>query len=138
MSHAIATIHALLAAVLTLASLAVAWRPADARTSIASRIAAIAAIGSAFLGASRLRVFEPTTRRATYFASHAAGAWLDRKMHFGLAACAFALALGAMSYAPPRSPRVTRTVASLAFAFACFAWLALVYVHARAPAAVLE
>lgn len=138
MSHAAVIAHALLASVLTLSLLVVAWRPAEPRTRIAARTAALTALVVTALGASRLRVFEPTTRRATYFASRAAGTWLDRKMHFGFAACAFALVLGALSFAPDPPPRVTRSVAVLAFAFACLAWLALVYVHARAPAAVLE
>jgi hypothetical protein len=130
--------HALFAAVLTLAALVVAWRPDHPRTRAACWTAAFSALAVASIGALRLRAFEPTARRATYFASRAAGAWLDRKMHFGVAACAFALALGALAFTRSTSPRVTRFVASLAFAFACFAWLALIYVHARVPNAVLE
>ncbi|MEI8255515.1 MAG: hypothetical protein WCJ30_07555 [Deltaproteobacteria bacterium] len=138
MNTALGWLHGILAAVLSLGAIATASRPAHLWGRRAAGISGLAALGTLAWGAWRIRAWEPGYRRAVYLASQGAGAWLDRKMHLGVAACCFAIA--AMFTAADRDapPWLLRLLAALSLVFACGAWLALTYVRARVPVASLE
>lgn len=138
MNTALAWMHGVLAVMLTLGALAAAWRPRDAWGRPGAGLSGLAAAGALAWGAWRVRAWEPGYRRAVYLASQGAGAWLDRKLHFGVAACCFAIA--AMWVAADRDapPWLLRLLAALAVVFACLAWFALAYVRVRVPVATIE
>ncbi len=138
MNAALAWLHGLLAATLSLGALAAAWRPDHPWGRRAAGASGLAALGVLAWGAWRVRAWEPGYRRAVYLASQGAGAWLDRKLHFGFAACCFALAAMFAASGRDTPPWLLRLLAALALAFACLAWFALTYVRARVPVASLE
>ena len=138
MSAAVTTIHIVLAALLVFPMLAIVWHPAHPRLRALARASGAVALVVLATGASRIRAWEPSTRRAVYFVSRDAGLWLDRKIVFGVAACTLALALAALSFVREPSPRVVRVLAIASLVLALAAWFAVVFVHARAPAAAVE
>ena len=138
MNTALVWLHGLLGFALCIGTLATAWRAGTPLARRASMVAGLAAIVLLGWGASRVRAWEPSYRRAVYLASHSAGNWLDRKMHFGVAACCFALAAMFTSLDRNAPPWLLRLLAALSFAFAMLAWIALAYVRARVPNATLD
>lgn len=138
MNTALVWLHGLLATAMAIGTLAAAWRPGTLLGRRAAGFSGLAAIVVLAWGVSRIRAWEPGYRRAVYLASHAAGNWLDRKTHFGVAACCFAIAALFTAVDRDAPPWLLRLLSTLAFAFACLAWIALAYVHARVPNASLE
>ena len=138
MNNPLALLHGLLAAALCIGAIVASWRAGTTLGRSAAGLAGLAAIVVLAWGAWRIRAWEPGYRRAVYLASHAAGNWLDRKTHFGVAACCFAIAAMFTAADHDAPPWLLRLLSALAFAFACLAWIALAYVHARVPNASLE
>jgi hypothetical protein len=130
--------HVVAAVALPFVSLAAAWhagtRGGRALAGVAGALGALVLLA----GALAQRVFEPGYRRAVYLASRAAGEWLDRKAHLGVAACCFAMAAGLVAIDATTPRWLARLLGALAAGFALAALAALAYVHARVPAGALE
>lgn len=96
----------------------------------------LALIGLA-TGLARLHAWEPTYRRAIYLVSHTAGAWLDRKAHFGIAAFGFALAAATANLDATVPPWVLRALWVLCAVFGAAALVVALVIRARVvPAAI--
>lgn len=135
-----ALLHVVGAVMAMLASLVAAYRAGDRAGRWASAGAGLAAVFALAGALARLRAFERGHRAAVYLQSRSAGAWLDRKQAWGLAALCFALALGAYALVPDeeREPVVVRAFAALSVGFALAALAQLAFVVARTPPAVLS
>lgn len=127
------------ASVLVLAASLVAFSRASQRAGrVAAGVAGLAGIVTLATGLVRVRTWEPAYRRAVYLASRSTGLWLDRKMHVGLAACAFAIVAGLLAAAPEASARSRRLACALAAACALLAFAIVAIVHARVPSSSLD
>ncbi len=133
----VAILHVVAGIAVAFACVASAARAGSGLGRASAWIAGLAAAVTLATGIVRLRVWESTYRRAVYLSSISAGHWLDRKFHFGVAACALSLAAGVVAIRSDGAPRSLRLVSALAALCAFLALGALAMVHAGVPSASL-